>query len=157
MFGSFVKEGFAKDIDIALIAKEEINILDIKKRVKEIIKKEADIEIVNIESLYSPLFLTLIKEGFSVRKNEFLSNIYKIKPIALYKYSLKKLNNVQKVQFERGIKKVLGKEGIFLTRSVVLVPMNIKNEMMEFLKNWNVYYESQEYELLPLLRKEGFL
>ena len=157
LFGSFVKGGFAKDIDIALVAKEKISLDNTKKKIKEILNKEADIQIVNIESIYSPLWLSLIKEGFSIRKNKFLFELYKIRPLILYKYSLKKLNNVQKVQFERGIKKVLGKEGIFVARSVVFIPINIKNEMMEFLKGWGIYYESHEYELLPVLRKEEFL
>ncbi len=74
--------------------------------------------------------------------------------MVLYKYSLQKLTNVQKVQFERGIKNVLGKEGNFLTRSVVLIPIHLKNSMIEFLKTWDIYYECEEYELLPLLRKE---
>jgi len=72
----------------------------------------------------------------------------------LYKYSLNKLNNVQKVQFERGIKKMLGAEGIYLTRSVILIPITKKNEAIEFFQNWGIYYESQEYELVPFLRKE---
>ena len=157
LFGSFVKGGSAEDIDLALVLKEDIDVSGIKKKIREILKKEVDIQIITLESLYSPIWLTLIKEGFSIKRDEFVSDIYGIKPVALYKYSLKKLNNVQKVQFERGIKKVLGKEGIFLTRSVVLVPLNIKNEMMGFLNTWGIYYESHEYELLPFLRKEGFL
>ena len=100
LFGSFVKGGFAKDIDIALVAKEKISLDNTKKKIKEILNKEADIQIVNIESIYSPLWLSLIKEGFSIRKNKFLFELYKIRPLILYKYSLKKLNNVQKVQFE---------------------------------------------------------
>jgi hypothetical protein len=92
-----------------------------------------------------------------VNKGKFLFEIYNIKPSVLYKYSLKKLNNIQKVQFNRGLKKVLGKQGSLLTRSVILVPLKIKNEVMEFLKKWNIYYECQEYELIPLLRKEEFL
>ena len=98
-----------------------------------------------------------LKEGYSVKKGKYLSELYKIKPAVLYRYSLKKLTNVQKVQFERGLKSVLGDGGVMLTRSVALVPMKIKNEMIDFLKRWNVYYESQEYELLPILRKEVFL
>ena len=157
LFGSFVKGGWAKDIDVALVVKKEEGLISIKKQLRAILSEKADIQIIGIESLYSPIWLTLIKEGFSVRKNKFLFDIYKIRPVVLYKYSLKKLGNVQKVQFERGIKNVLGKEGVFLTRAVVLAPLNMKNELMEFLKTWDIYYESQEYELLPFLRKEEFL
>jgi len=31
------------------------------------------------------------------------------------------------------------------------------SRFQEFLKSWKIYYESQEYELLPVLRKESFL
>src|SRR3989338_1094662 len=158
IFGSLVKGGRPKDIDVALLVKEKakVDTLKMKKILQGIISKEIDVQILDINSIYSSLWLTLIKEGFSVGKNNFLSSLYKIKPAVLYKYSLQKLTKVQKVQFERGIKNVLGQEGNFLTRSVVLVPLQLKNRMMEFLKNWDIYYESQEYELLPLLRKEEF-
>lgn len=156
IFGSFVKGGSAQDIDIAVVAKEKIDTDSIKKTIRELVKT-ADIQIIDLESIYSPIWLTLIKEGFSVKKNKFLFELYRISPVVLYKYSLTKLNNVQKVQFERGIKKVLGEKGKFLTRSVVLVPLALKNEAIDFFKTWNIYYESQEYELLPFLRKEEFI
>lgn len=156
IFGSLVKGGTPKDIDIALLVreKEKIDAFDFKKKIREIIPKKIDLQVLDINSIHSPLWLTLIKEGFSVKKNNFLSVLYNIKPVVLYKYSLQKLTNVQKVQFQRGIKNVLGKEGNILTRSVVLIPLHLKNSMMEFLKTWDIYYECEEYELLPLLRKE---
>ena len=59
------------------------------------------------------------------------------------------------MQFERGIKNVIGDKGTFLTRSVIMLPISRKGEMDDFLKNWNIFYESREYELIPLLRKES--
>ncbi len=156
IFGSVAKGGFPKDIDIALVLDTERNLSDIKKKITSIIKKESDIQVINLESIYSPIWLTLIKEGFSVKKNQSLAELYRIAPVVLYKYSIKKLSNVQKVQFERGIKKTLGRNGEFLTRSVVVAPLSMKNEMMDFFKLWNIYYETREYELIPLLRKEEF-
>jgi len=156
-FGSFVKGGTPKDIDLALIVKEKKGLDSVKKDLSKIIGGELDIQIIDLDSIYNQIWLTLIKEGFSVKKNKFLYGMYNIKPLILFKYSLKKLNNVQKVQFERGIKKVLEKEGSFLTRSVVLVPLKLKNEFIDFLKTWNIYYESQEYELVPFMRKENFI
>lgn len=155
LFGSFVKEGSPNDIDVAIITREIDNVSETKNKIKEIIQN-ADIQLVNIDSIYSSIWLTLIKEGFSVKENKFLHEIYQIKPNVLFKYSLTSLSNVQKVQFERGIKKIIG-DGKFIARSVVLLPINQKSEMIEFLKHWNVYYESQEYELLPILRKESLI
>ncbi|OGI64618.1 hypothetical protein A2642_04460 [Candidatus Nomurabacteria bacterium RIFCSPHIGHO2_01_FULL_39_10] len=154
LFGSVVKGGSPKDIDIALMLKDTTNLLTIKKKIKEIIKKETDIQIITFESIHTPLWLTLIKEGFSIKKEKYLHELYHLQPKVLYKYSLQKLTLVQKVQFERGIKMILGSQGTFLTRSVVLIPLTLKNRMMEFLKSWNIYYETQEYELLPIQRKE---
>ena len=154
IFGSFVKGGQANDIDIAILVKDSKEILEVKEKIRAISKKKVDIQIVDIETVHSPLWLTLIKEGYSIKREKFLSEIYRIKPIALYRYSLKKLNNVQKVQFSRGMKKVLGKEGVVLTRSVILVPLNLKNKVKELLETWDIYYDSRDFELLPLLRKE---
>ncbi len=157
IFGSLVKGGSAKDVDLALIIKEGANFADKKKKIRESIGDKTDIQVINWKSIYSPLWLTLIKEGFSVKREEFFSHLYSFKPVVLYRYSLTKLNPVQKVQFERGIKNILGKDGKFLSRAVVLMPLEKKNAMVEFLKTWNIYYESQEYELLPVLRKEEFI
>lgn len=154
IFGSFVKGGSPKDIDIALLLKNKIDISSTKKEIKNIFKIDIDIQLIYLDSIYSPIWLSLIKEGFSVNKNKYLYELYKIKPMALFKYSLEKLNNVQKVQFSRGMKKVLGTKAVILTRSVVLVPINLKNEFIDFLKTWDIYYESKEYELMPVLRKE---
>ena len=157
LFGSFVKGGSPNDIDVALLLRSKIDTALIKREIKKIFQKEVDIQSVYLDSIYSPIWISLIKEGFSVNKSKFLYELYKIKPKVLFKYSLGKLNNVQKVQFSRGIKKVLGDKGIILTRSVVLVPMPLQNEFTEFLKTWNIFYESKEYELLPTLRKEEFV
>ena len=92
LFGSFVKGKLEpKDIDIALLMKSQADAIKIKESIKSILIN-ADIEIV--DSIYSPLWAVLIREGFSVRKNKFLFEIYRLEPVVLYKYSLKKLNPV---------------------------------------------------------------
>jgi len=153
LFGSFVKGSTYNDIDLALVVNDRTKLNDELKSIRGLFKETVDIEIIDISSIHSVIWLTLIKEGFSVKKNKYISSLYGISPKVLFKYSLKKLTNVQKVQFERGIKNVLGDKAVFLTRSVVLIPMNMRNEMIDFLKTWDIYYESKDYELIPLLRK----
>ena len=153
LFGSLVKGGRPRDIDIAVIFRGEAD-AKIKIDIQEVLSKPADVQFLEVKSIYSSLWLTLIKEGYSVAKEKYLFELYHMVPQVLYKYSLAELNAVQKVQFERGIKKVLSGTGQFIARSVVLVPIHLKNRMREFLKQWKVYYECQEYELLPTLRKE---
>lgn len=152
IFGSIVKgSSEPNDLDIGLILKDESEIRNIKDHIR-LISKEADIEIIN--SIYNPLWVILMREGFSVKKNKFLFEFYKIEPMVLYKYSLKKLNPVQKVQFTRGFKEVLkDTRAKILSRSIVLVPIDRKAEFDEFINTWNLTYETQNYELFPILRK----
>ena len=152
IFGSIVKgSSESRDLDVALLLKNQESIKEIKESLR-FIEKSIDIEIV--DSIYNPLWTVLIREGFSVKKNKFLFEIYKLQPVVLYKYSLKKLNPVKKVQFTRGIKKVLkDTKAKILSRSIVLVPINKKMEFDEFLGTWNLTYETQSYELFPILRK----
>ena len=152
VFGSIVKgSSEPKDLDVGLMLKDESEARNIKDDIR-LISKEADIEI--IDSIYNPLWVVLMREGFSVRKNKFLFEFYKIEPMVLYKYSLKKLTPVQKVQFTRGLKEVLkDTKAKILSRSIVLVPINKKVEFDEFLNTWNLTYETQNYELFPILRK----
>ena len=156
VFGSIAKgSSDAKDLDAALFLKNHEQIKEVKKSLRYI-EKNIDIEIV--DSIYNPLWTILIREGFSVKRNKFLFEIYKLQPVVLYKYSLKKLNPVEKVQFTRGIKKMLkDTKSKILSRSIVLVPINKKAEFDEFLNTWNLIYETQGYELFPILRKEELI
>jgi len=152
IFGSIVKgSSEPKDLDVALLLKTKEPVRKIKESIRSI-EKNADIKIV--DSIYNPLWVVLIREGFSIKKNKFLFDLYKLQPQVLYKYSLKKLNPVQKVQFTRGIKKILkDTKAKILSRSIVLVPINKKIEFDEFLNTWKLSYETQSYELFPILRK----
>ena len=155
IFGSAVKgSSDPKDLDIALLLKDERELIQIKEDVRAI-SKDVDIQIVN--SIYSTIWPVLMREGFSVRKEAFLHDLYKLTPITLYKYSLKKLNPIQKVQFTRGLKKALSDtKAKILSRSVVIVPIEKKAGFDEFLSTWNLTYDTQSYELFPFMRKNDF-
>lgn len=149
-----VKSGLAKDIDLAILLKEKVNVMELKKSIQAVLDLPVDLQVLTLDSVYSSLWLTLLKEGYSVKEERFLAEMYGVQPQVLYKYSLTSLSPVQRVQFSRAVKSVLKGEGEYLTRSVLLVPLKLKNEVMELLKRWKIYYEAQEYELIPLLRKE---
>ncbi|MFH1440297.1 MAG: nucleotidyltransferase domain-containing protein [Candidatus Woesearchaeota archaeon] len=162
IFGSYVKGKLRpNDVDIAIILINESELIDIKKDITNIAKqikinKNIDIEIV--DSIYDMLWPVLLREGFSIKKNKYLFELYNIKPCVLYKYNLTKLNPVQKVQFTRGLKTMIRSvSGKILSRTVVLIPINNKCDMDLLLDKWGIRYESREYELFPALRKESFL
>jgi len=149
LFGSNAKGKInPSDIDIAVMVKEkDVAILDMFKDFKDI-----DIQLLSLEDIDKQIFFTLIKEGYSVRKDKYLHESYNISPVKLYKYDLRKLTSSKKVMFERGIKTINGLNR--LSNSVVLVPIRYTGEFEDFLKNWGLDIETQEYELVPIMRKE---
>lgn len=156
IFGSFVKNKLnVNDIDIAIIAKEDMDKGPLINEVKKITKKKVDMQIITVYDYDKSLWITLIKEGFSVKHNKFLYEVYRIQPIVLYKYSLKPLSASKKVMFERAIKTFDGVKR--LSNRVVLVPIFKSGEFSDFLKLWDLDIEAEEFGLLPFLRKENFM
>lgn len=158
IFGSFVKDKInTNDIDVALLCKSKgnINKTETKKEIEALIKAKIDLQIIDINDYDNFIWISLIREGFSVKHNNYLHELYKIKPVVLYKYSLKKISVSKKVMFERAIKNFEGIERI--SNRVILVPINTSEKFNEFLRLWNIDLDSREYGLLPLVRKEEFV
>ncbi len=151
VFGSFVKDKpKVNDIDIAVIVKEHINKILLREKIQQLTDKKIHLQEITIKDYYKFIWITLIKEGYSIKYNKYLHQIYNIKPVILYKYSLKELTISKKVMFERAIKNFKNIEK--LSNRVVLVPIKISGDFSSFLKNWNIDYDSVEYGLLPLVR-----
>ncbi len=150
-FGSIAKgRTSAKDLDVIILSDDGKIVL--KKEINEIAGRNVDLQIVGLKDYDRFIWLTMIKEGFSVKHNDYLFNVHKIRPSILYKYSLKQLTNSKKVMFERAIKTFKGVQR--LSNSVVLVPIEISSDFSDFLKEWEIDLDSTEYHLLPLVRKE---
>jgi predicted nucleotidyltransferase len=150
IFGSIVKSKISPgDIDVAVLVKEKN--LEIRNTILKLIP-DADVQLITIEDFENKIFLSLIKEGYSIKNNQYMHEIYKIRPIKMYKYSLKQLTSSQKVMFERGIKTIEGLKR--LSNSVVLVPIEFTGKFESFLRQWDMDIDTEEYELVPLMRKE---
>ena len=149
-FGSFVKrKNEFTDIDVALIVLEKNKIIEkIKRDISRVVKNKLDFVVISFDDLYSDVLFNILKEGYSIKKNMFLNK--NIKPIVLYKYSLRSLNNVDKVRFERGLNILLKEiKGIKLVRSVVMIPLNFSERFETFLSDWDIIYECDRFELIP--------
>lgn len=150
-FGSFVKaKAEPGDIDIALLVHEKKETDGIEQDILRAIDKKIDFTPLSIKDIYSSVWLSLLKEGWSVARNKYLHELYDVKPSVLYKYSLKLLTPVQKVQFDRGLNKILKETaGTRLVRTIALIPLTESGKFESFLKTWGIEYETQRYELLP--------
>jgi len=150
IFGSSTKgKARPQDIDLAVLVKEKNQL--IKLKIQKSIPK-ADVILLSLEDLHKSIFFTLVKEGYSVSKNDYLHNLYHTTPMKLFKYELKKLKPSQKVMFERALKNFMGINK--LSNRVVLVPLQKSGEFEDFLKHWNIDLDVVSYELVPLMRKE---
>lgn len=158
IFGSAVKgKTLPGDIDVALLVKEknEKTIEAVKDEAWKIIDYKIDFAVLSIEDVYSSVWLSLIKEGFSVAKGKFLHEIYGIEPCVLFKYGLKSLDRIKKVQFDRGLNEILkDAKGTRLLRTIVLIPLKNSLRFEDFLKTWKLEYEARRYELLPEMQKQ---
>lgn len=155
LFGSTVKGKInASDLDIAVISKEMIERGTVKTELEQTLRKKVDLQIVTINDYDKFIWITLLREGYSVKHQQYIYERQGIKPVVLYKYSLKPLGASKKVMFERALKNFKSVER--LSNRVIIVPIRISGEFSDFLKHWDIDLESQEYGLLPLVRKEEF-
>ena len=152
LFGSFVKgKGNVPDLDIALLSETVLNRAQIKKELELLLSHKIDLQIVTLQDYNKPFWITLIREGFSVKHDAYLHQLYKIEPFVLFTYSLKQLTISKKVMFERALKNFTGIQR--LSNRVILVPVPKAEEFNDLLKIWNLDFDSQEYGLLPFMRK----
>ena len=151
IFGSAVKgRQFYKDIDIAIIFKGK---KDITKEIEdEIIKiKEENIHVQILESkdIYeTPLGKSIIMEGYSLKNEKFVREIWNIKPINIFNYSIKDLPQIKKVEFNRAINKelkIIG--GQKIGAGSVMIPIQKSSEFEDFLSIWgNTKYTTKEWK-----------
>lgn len=144
LFGSVVKgKEFIGDVDIAVIFKDEID-RGILKAV-ESIREDIHIAYLKLDELYSQgLWVTLIREGYSLSKNKFLKDLMNLKSFGLFTYNLKNVKNKSRFsQVLRGYKSesILKKVGgEVLKPGVVIVPMDNVEYFRTFLQTWKAKY-----------------
>lgn len=150
IFGSAVKgKERPKDIDLCLIGEEITNDL-----IQEIEKKlQNSIEMHITKSKYKDLFediilwKTLLHEGFSIKKQQYIAELFEMKSFFLFIYKLQNLSITKKQIFSHALRGTKTNEGILklcqgekIGRNVVLVPEEKEEEMRAFLETWNVEY-----------------
>ncbi|MBS3092510.1 nucleotidyltransferase domain-containing protein [Candidatus Pacearchaeota archaeon] len=141
LFGSAIKGKFLpNDFDIAIITDKKLNIVIESFHIS--ILKSRDF-FINPPSLVH----TLIREGYSLKHNKFLSEIYKFSNRTLFIYDLTSLNNSNKVKIVnalRGKNKEKGlveqNNGKWLANQVFTVPLEYDEFFEKFFINFKVKF-----------------
>jgi len=142
IFGSAVKgKSLPKDIDIAIISETGAHIEVLGTHVS--ILKPVDF-FKNPPSLVH----TLLREGYSLRNNKYLSETYKFLNKTLFVYNLAGLTATTKVKVVNALRgknsdKGLVKEsnGEWLAKQVFIVPVGVDYIIEQFFLNFKVKYK----------------
>lgn len=146
IFGSFVKgRDSPKDIDLAVIvAEKDLNMVTAIK--EEVGIEDIHITLMEFEDIYSGgLFLSLLKEGYSLKEDDFLKNRLGIRPVRFYIYDLKHLDKSKKTMFGIALRKNLQKtKGEKIGAGAVLIPIEQASYFEDFLDVWGMKYKTKE-------------
>ena len=156
LFGYNKKETIIK-INLAIVFKDNNNYAkNILLKIREIFnKKQVKAKIISLlaDDLFkNPLYLKLIQNGFSIKKNKLISETFKVETLILLTYDLKTLDHSKKTLFGYALKGRKGQKGFLgslngsaVGRNNVLIPINNLGELKEFLNTWQVKYSIQKF------------
>ena len=152
IIGSALKNKISpRDLDLIVFFREK-NLRDVEERLFEI-KESLKIREVHIEPLFADeifeesVTFNIFHEGFSIKKNKFLSEIVKLDSYSIFSFSLENLSKIDKVRFAQalyGRKKdgLLQKEkGIILGQGSFMINVEREEIFKEFMKKWKVKFE----------------
>jgi len=108
LFGSSVKgKNIPRDIDIAIISEKDVE--DIKG---------FHVSRLNIRDFSKPVSLvkTLLREGYSLKKNMAFAEVYGFKNKCLFKYDLRGLSSSEKVKVVKFLRGKTGESGLVLEK-----------------------------------------
>jgi len=147
VFGSAVKgKALPGDIDIAVISKKEIKIP---------LQKFHIISLSPLDFISNPpsLIHTLLKEGYSLKKDKPFSEIFNFKNKTLFRYELSNLKPSKKVKIVnvlRGKNKQKGavelNNGEWLANQVFMIPPEKEHFFEQFFLNFKIRFK--KYSLL---------
>jgi len=147
-----------RDIDILIIFKDvdKKEYFELPYELRKNLEKEglkADVKGILIYELFDPKFLarqSLLIEGYSLIKNNLLSERFGFESYSLFAYSLKNLNHNEKTKFQyafkgrRGEKGVLEElSGVTVGMGSVLIPIENSEKFKEFLDKWRIEYKER--------------
>lgn len=144
IFGSAVKgKEFVGDIDVALVFTSNID-MELVSSVEKL-NELLHVAYLKLDEIYSqPLWITLIREGFSISKNKFIREIMGLESSGLFTYDIRHIKNKSRFsQVLKGYKteSVLKQaHGEILKPGVALIPIEYVEYFRTFLKTWNAKY-----------------
>lgn len=157
LYGSAARGKYKlRDIDILIILKDvdKKDYFELPYELRKGLEKKGlrvDVKGILLEEIFDPKFLArqnLLIEGYSLIKNNLLSESFGFESYSLFAYSLKNLNHNEKTKFQYAFKGRKGGKGILeelggtsVGMGSVLIPIENSEKFKEFLDKWKMSYE----------------
>ena len=151
IIGSALKNKFhPNDLDILVLFREK-NLKEVEEMLFEI-KESIDNRDVHIEPIFADnlfeekITLTVFHEGFSIKKNKFISDLIKLNSLSIFSFNLENLSKIDKVRFAQALYGRKKDGLLYLEKGIVLgqgsFMVNVKREEIfkEFMKKWKIKY-----------------
>ena len=151
VIGSSLKDKLEpRDLDLIVFFKEK-NLKEVEEELYAI-KESLNIANLHIEPIFaSSLFeekitLSIMHEGFSIKKSAFISDTFNLKSYSIFSYSLENQSKINKVRFAQtlyGRKKdgiLYTESGISLGHGSFMAPVLKEEIFKELMKKWKVKY-----------------
>ncbi len=153
LFGSVVRgKSNPKDIDVLILFKKKVDKNVEYKIRKELEKHYKNISIISKTKMNSldPSFdarESILFEGTSLLSGKNLSERYGFSPVGMFKYNIKKWDNLKKTKFYYTLNGRSGKGGVLesfggikLSDNIILTPLDQIEQAKEFLDLWGLDY-----------------
>lgn len=157
IFGSVMRgKEKPRDVDLCIIIneKDELKGLDLIDSLSKITDKYKKFKF-QINLLTEKQFIdgntltnTLIKEGFSIKKDKKIAEVFGFECDSLFIYSLNKFSNTKRVKFHYVLKGRYNKKGIlddlkgkFLGTGTIILPSENEEKLKEVFEKWGVNYK----------------
>ncbi len=151
IIGSALKNKFnPNDFDILVLFREK-NLKEAEEMLFEIREsignKNAHIEPIFADNLFEEkIILSIFHEGFSIKKNKFISDLIKLNSLSIFSFNLENLSKIDKVRFAQALygRKKNGllyiEKGIILGQGSFMVDVKKEEIFKEFMKKWKIKY-----------------
>jgi len=156
LFGSSVRGNLEpKDIDICILIqdfeeKNSLELINSLSLVTDNLTTKYHFTILKVSSFLSgnTLTKTLLSEGYSLRHNKPLSEVFGFQSKSMFVYSLKHYTPSKRVQFHYLLNGRYGSVGILkevkgyiVSNGTIIVPTTKEDLLKKILNQWNVSYK----------------
>lgn len=153
LFGSITRgKELPKDVDILILYHDSKDIININYMMKKKLKHLGNFQIIGktYDEIFKPEFFareSILSEGFSLKQNNFFSELLGYRTMIMFKYSLKGMNKSKRMTFYYSLHGRGNEKGVLernnwhkFSDSIILSPLENSENLKAFFMQWGIQY-----------------